>query len=185
MFRHVIRAALVAGVTSTMLAAAPAVAGAQWSPSLTVKLGATLPVGDFGDAVATGYHVGIGAEFAQRLSPIGVRLELDYHENELDEDVFGETDLDWRHVAGIANVTFQRPGSSLYLIGGLGLYRGYISDIDDSGDTNAGINAGAGLRFNLTGFSTFVEARFHHLFNDNETVDASTQFIPISFGVRF
>ena len=180
MFRLAHRAALVAGVASLLLAAP---AHAQWSPSLVVKAGATLPIGDFGDVVGTGYNVGLGVDFTQRASPLGFRLELDFHENEIERGALDG--VDWRHLAGIANLTYQQPGSSLYLIGGVGLYRGYLADIDNSDDTNPGINAGAGLRFNLTGFSTFVEARFHHLFNDNETVDASTQFIPISFGVRF
>lgn len=183
MFRLASRAALVAGVTATLLAA-PA-AHAQWTPGLLVKAGATLPIGDFGDVVSTGYNVGVGVDFTQRLSPLGLRLELDFNENGFDEDAFGETDVKWRHIAGIANATFQQPGSNLYLIGGVGLYRGYLSDIDDSDDTNVGINGGAGIRFNLTGFSTFVEARFHNLFNGDDAEGASTQFIPISFGVRF
>ena len=184
MLSTVIRAALVAGVTTTMLAIGPADAGAQWNPSLVVKLGATLPVGEFGDAVSTGYNVGIGAAFARPTSPVGVRLELDFHENGLDNI----DDVDWRHVAGIANLTYRQPGSSVFLIGGVGLYRSYINvddelgeDDDDLSETNVGINAGAGLNFNLTGFSTFLEARFHHQFAEGEAI----QFIPISFGVRF
>ena len=44
-----------------------------------------------------------------------------------------------------------------------------------------GINVGGGFEFALSGFDTFVEARFHSVFTDN----SSTKFIPISFGIKF
>ena len=182
MFRHATRA--VVGCAALLLLAAPT-ARAQWSPSFVAKAGATIPIGDFGEVTSLGYNVGVGAEFTKPATALGFRLELDFHENSLDEDVFGESDIKWRHIAGIANLTYQQPTSNLFLIGGVGVYRGYLSDVDASDDTNFGLNGGIGYRFNLTGFSTFIEARFHHLFNDNEAVDAKTQFIPISFGVRF
>lgn len=47
--------------------------------------------------------------------------------------------------------------------------------------TKFGLNAGAGLRFQLTGFSTFVEARWHTIFTEGK----NTQVIPISVGITF
>ena len=47
--------------------------------------------------------------------------------------------------------------------------------------TKFGLNAGAGLRFQLTGFSTFIEARWHTAFTGGE----HTQFVPISVGITF
>lgn len=181
MFRNAHRAALVAGVTLALLAAPSA--QAQWTPSLVVKAGASLPIGDWGEVVKTGYHVGVGAEFAQRLSPLGFRLELDFNENAIDD----LSDDDFRTVAGLANVLYSpSQASGVYFIGGAGFYRFTVNednDVVDSGsETNVGINGGAGLRFGLTGFSTFVEARLHHVFTDG---DRSTQFIPVVFGVRF
>ena len=173
MFRFVHRAALVAGVTSLMFAAP---AHAQWSPSIVVKAGATLPLGVFGDVVGTGYNIGAGLELSPRLSPVGLRFEFDFHENEVD----GFSDLDFRTVAGIGNLVFQAPASSIYVIGGLGLYKGYIPDSGDDSETKAGVNGGIGIRIPLTGFSTFIEARYHHIFTES-----ATQMIPISFGVRF
>jgi hypothetical protein len=181
MFRKIFRAALVAGVFSTLVGISPADANAQWSPGLVVKLGATLPLGDFGDATGVGYHVGVGAEFTRSISPVGFRFEVDFHENEFDDDIAFFGGEKFRMLTGIANLTYRQPTSNLFLIGGVGLYRGYIADIDDSDDTNAGINIGAGYRIPLTGFSTFIEARFHHVFSEDE----ATQFIPISFGVKF
>jgi len=182
MFRPFVRAALFAGAASMLLAARPTAASAQWNPSLVVKLGANVPIGDFGDATNLGYTVGIGGEFRKRTTPVGFRLELDFYENEIEH-----SDVKWRHFAGIANATYQAPSSNLYLIGGLGVYRSYFDfdnqfdDDNDFSETNLGLNGGAGLRFNLTDFSTFVEARFHHQFSDGGGIT----FLPITFGVRF
>lgn len=60
---------------------------------------------------------------------------------------------------------------------------GQIGEFSDNEDTQTkfGLNAGAGLRFQLTGFSTFVEARWHTIFTEGK----NTQVIPISVGITF
>ncbi|HEU4586637.1 MAG TPA: hypothetical protein VFR95_12865, partial [Gemmatimonadaceae bacterium] len=57
---------------------------------------------------------------------------------------------------------------------------GEFGDADKT-QTKFGLNAGAGLRFQLTGFSTFVEARWHTIFTEGK----NTQVIPISVGISF
>ena len=52
-------------------------------------------------------------------------------------------------------------------------------DVSDS-QTKFGINFGGGFTFNLSGFETFVEARFHSVFAED-----NANFIPISFGFKF
>lgn len=47
--------------------------------------------------------------------------------------------------------------------------------------TKFGLNGGAGLRFQLTGFSTFIEARYHTIFTEGE----NAQIVPISVGITF
>lgn len=54
------------------------------------------------------------------------------------------------------------------------------SDNSDT-ETKFGLNAGLGLRFQLTGFSTFVEARWHTIFTEGN----NAQMIPISVGITF
>ena len=72
------------------------------------------------------------------------------------------------------------------MIGGLGLYRLKASaefeglDVSDT-QTKFGLNFGAGLTFNLSGFETFVETRFHSVFAE----DSNLNFIPLSFGFKF
>lgn len=47
--------------------------------------------------------------------------------------------------------------------------------------TKFGLNGGVGFRFQLTGFSTFVEARWHTIFTSGN----NAQMVPISVGISF
>ena len=75
------------------------------------------------------------------------------------------------------------PGESVtpYLLGGLGAFNTKSSDVANSSSTNFGVQAGAGLNFQLSGFSTFVEAKYVNVF----TADNATGYVPITFGFRF
>ena len=50
--------------------------------------------------------------------------------------------------------------------------------------TVAGVNGSAGLRFALTGLSTFVEARYHMMLG-TAAEGTHYQFVPIAFGISF
>lgn len=52
---------------------------------------------------------------------------------------------------------------------------------DSNSQTKFGLNGGAGFRFQLTGFSTFIEARWHTIFTEG----SNAQMIPISVGFTF
>lgn len=57
-----------------------------------------------------------------------------------------------------------------------------IDGSDGSGSqTKFGVNAGAGFRFQFTGFSTFIEARWHTILTNGD----NAQMVPISVGVAF
>ncbi|HEY9429074.1 MAG TPA: outer membrane beta-barrel protein [Gemmatimonadaceae bacterium] len=60
---------------------------------------------------------------------------------------------------------------------------GQIGEFGDAENTQTkfGLNGGAGLRFQLTGFSTFIEARWHTIFTEGN----NTQMVPISVGITF
>jgi hypothetical protein len=66
----------------------------------------------------------------------------------------------------------------------VGLYNGKVTGDDVIGDpeseTDFGINAGAGFDFVAGAVGLFVEGRFHNVFTEDE----STNFIPITVGVR-
>ena len=150
--------------------------------SLDLAVGAAIPVGDFSDGFNTGYNGTAGLELTSIGSPVGIRFEGMYNH------FGGRTDLvnnqpDARIIAGTANLLFNLPGQGIrpYLIGGVGYY-GLKLDLPNAESNNKiGVNGGIGAVFPLSGFNTFVEARLHHVFTDNN----STQFIPIVFGIQF
>ena len=160
-------------------------------------LGATVPLGDFADGADLGFHLGGLIEYKPEAFPVNLRGEITYHRNGLKSDFFSDEspifdDIDGNvsmfNFIGNAIVPFGDPASTArpYAIGGLGLYRLKFSgdvegfDVSDT-ETKFGLNIGGGFTFNLSGFETFVEARFHSVF----TEESNTNFIPLSFGFKF
>ena len=149
-------------------------------------LGATLPLGEYGDVAETGFHIGALGEFARPSWPALVRGEVTYHRTGT-KDFDGNTSI----LSFVPNIVFPfgDPAATArpFIIGGLGLHRVSIDvDVPGFGDasdseTRFGFNVGGGFTFNLSGFETFIEARFHSIL----TSDESTNFIPLSFGFKF
>ena len=182
------------GVAAALLAlsGSAAVADAQNPMTFGIAAGATLPTGDALEGGNTGFHgmVTIGAMPA--LVPFGVRIDGMYNSIGGD-DADGFTGQSVQILGATANAVLSIPGmmvTSPYLIGGVGFYnQKYKSDQGDSdGQNDFGINIGIGAKFNLSGFGTFAEIRYHNIFsgNDDDGVDiGNTQFIPITFGIMF
>lgn len=191
MHRSATRVLVLAG--SILLSASSALAQARGTTNesgrplrLGAMLGATLPIGDFGDAAETGFHIGALGEFAQPTWPVALRGEITYHRHGV-KDIDGNASV----LSFIPNIVFPfgDPAATArpYIIGGLGLHRVNIDleipgfgDASDS-ETKFGFNVGGGVNFNLAGFDTFIEARFHSVL----TSESSTNFIPLSFGFKF
>jgi hypothetical protein len=175
---------LVSGaVLMATVGAVPAVAQAKFS----LGGGLTLPLGDFDDLVGTGWH-GLGAVGFQPADfPVGFQVDGMYQRFGFD-NVPDDFDANFQVIQGTANVvyTFTSAEESTfhpYLIGGLGLYneKGTGDDVGDTeSQTDFGVNAGAGFDFQLGSVGLFVEGRFHNVF----TEDNSTNFIPITAGIR-
>lgn len=154
-------------------------AQAQRRTSLGIAAGATVPIGDLGDATSTGFHVlGTLAVSGTASSPVGFRIDGMY--NDLSGKSSGPDVKVWT-VNG--NLVYAFPGgmtATPYLIAGAGWYNSKAQGADNSSN-NLGINAGIGARFALSGFSTFAEVRFHNIFSDPN----STRIIPLTFGILF
>ena len=165
---------------------APAVVGAQdvgttRAFTIGIAAGATLPMGDFGDVYGTGFNVMGTLGFQPAALPVGVQFDVAYHSLGIDTDIADADDLSI--ISGTANAVLSvsnTGGVRPYLIGGVGLYR-----LDPGNGLDAmtefGLNGGGGLEFGLAGFSTFVEARYHSVFTEDE----NTNLIPVVFGIRF
>ena len=186
-------ALLIAATAHAQGTAASATSGRPFK--LGGALGATVPLGDFGDGADLGFHLGGLIEYKPQSFPVNLRGEITYHRNGLKDDYFSGSGFDnidgnfsMLNFVGNAVFPFGDAASTArpYAIGGLGLYRLKASaefngvDISDT-QTKFGINVGGGFTFNLSGFETFVEARFHSVF----TEDKNTNFIPLSFGFKF
>ena len=163
----------------------PAIAAAQASTSFGVAAGASVPVGNFSDAVSTGYHAMATLNVSAPLAPVGFRIDGMFNEFNLKG---GGSDKD--RVFAVTGNVLLNTGSAIvaspYLIGGGGWYHNSLSFNDplfgngSSTDNQFGFNVGAGVRIPLTGFSAFIEARYHKMLGNS-----GVQFIPITFGINF
>lgn len=155
-------------------------AQAQRRASVGFAAGASIPVGDLGDGVSTGFHVlGTLAVSGTASSPLGFRVDGMY--NSLSGKNSGPDVNVWT-VNG--NLVYAFPGgmtATPYIIAGAGWYNSKADESGAESSSDLGINAGIGARFALSGFSTFAEVRFHNIFSDPN----SAQFIPLTFGILF
>jgi hypothetical protein len=162
----------LAAALAIVLVAQPLAAQASFS----LAAGAALPIGSMADSYELGYNATVGLGIKPPIAPLGLRFEGALNSMSIKND--GPST---RILAGIANVTLSAAALPMgYLIGGVGMYNmktEFPAPIGDVSDTEVGFNIGAGLNFPLTGFSTFLEARFH-------IVD-DAKFIPITFGIKF
>ena len=145
--------------------------------SFSVAAGAAVPIGSTSDGMNVGYNVTAALGIKPPIAPIGLRIDGMFNSMGLKSPASGSG----RIAAGTANVTLAGPAIPMgYLIGGLGMYN-FSASGGGSSSTKFGFNVGVGLKFPLTGFSTFAEARLHYVNTDVE----KTKFVPITFGITF
>jgi hypothetical protein len=179
----------VAAIATLFLSANTSSAQSAKAVSLGISGGAAIPAGDFGDLYTTGFNGTVSLMLRSVGSPVGLRLDGMYNKMSVKDDAtitvpgFGIADA--AVITGAnANLVYHLPGTGIspYLIGGGGIYNMKI-DVDGGDDPDSenkfGVNGGIGASFPLSGFSTFIEARYHHVFTDNK----ATQFIPVTFGI--
>lgn len=175
---------IVGAIVAAALFAAPA-AYAQTATILKpVRLGASLggsiPLGDFGQAVNTGYNAAAIVALQPAGMPLGFRIEGAFNQFGLkggggNANIFAVTGNALFNVAA-------GPDLAPYIIGGAGYYHESVSrTLGGNAENHFGFNIGAGLNIPLSGFATFVEARYHRVSENG----GSTSFVPISVGILF
>jgi opacity protein-like surface antigen len=198
------RTAINAAVLGLILSAAAAPISAQAIVSSPVRFGimggATVPLSDLSDFNKTGWNAGALVTIGVPLVPVSFRIDGQWQQLDGKPTVGVSPSPqfpDFRIIDGTANVVYTF-GAALptkfYVIGGIGAYneRAHdpVNDVSKS-STKFGLNAGVGFKFQLTGFATFIEARYHNVIHGSEIGDASTgdaksrQFLPISVGITF
>jgi hypothetical protein len=178
---------LVGAVMFAALVAAAPTAGAQVQRDGDLIFGfsggLTLPVGSLGDVQGSGFNLQGHATLKPGSTPFALRGDLglwttggkSFNRLGVTGDTKGVT---W--FTGNVNALYNFQGSKddtfvPYVIGGVGLYNG-----SQGFGTKAGINAGGGVTFKLSGFDAFAEGRFHNIFTDG----SSSRIIPLSFGIN-
>jgi hypothetical protein len=175
------RSLFVAALAGAALASLPFEAHAQVLKRGTdvhfgVAAGAALPVSDLSNVANTGFNGTVTLGFTPALIPLGVRIDGAY--NQFGSKIGGGN----LHITGVTgNLVYRVPGATVspYAIGGAGWYNSGGSSGGSS--NNFGWNIGGGISMPLSGFDTFLEARY----NQVQTTGTSTKFIPITFGVMF
>lgn len=196
MRRSVVGAMIVGGLA----AAASAPLAAQMAVSSPVRFGITggltAPVGSSSDHTGTGWNAGALVNVGFPLLPLGFRVDAAWQQ--LPGTPLVTTNTKLRVIDGTLNATYSFGGLSpvnFYFIGGLGVYnvRREVTNVfappagatytttTTASQTRFGLNGGIGFLFRLSGFSTFVEARYHDVF----TSGGSTEIVPVSVGIVF
>ncbi len=170
-------------VAPVLILVAPAI---QAQASVVVMGGLSAPVGDLSDQVDVGYNVSGGIYFRVPVLPIGIRVEGGYNGFSFKDAIGSNGDISI--ITGTVNALFtvSALSSAPYLIAGAGVYDRRISTPGAgwTSETTLGLNGGGGLRFPLSGFTTFFEARYHIMLGSS-THAANYQFAPVVFGIQF
>ena len=195
MKRSAISAAILGLVLSATASPVPAQAIVSSPVRFGIMGGATFPLSDLKDAAKTGWNAGALVTIGVPLVPVSFRVDGQWQQMNAKANIDSPANL--RIIDGTANVVYTF-GAALptkfYLIGGVGVYKERFkdpsSDVHADG-TKFGLNGGVGFKFQLTGFATFIEARYHNVIHGTAvgSVDASNanslQFVPISVGITF
>ena len=188
------RTALGVAAAVLMLSGSTAVVHAQNPMNFGIAAGATFPTGDLGDGGNTGFHGMVTLGMMPAMVPFGVRIDGMYNSIGGDDQTFEGvtfTGQSFETLAATLNGVFSMPGmmvTSPYLIGGVGYYSSrFKSDQGEGERTNdIGLNIGIGAKFNLSGFGTFAEIRYHNIFDGDDDLDiGNSSFIPLTFGIMF
>jgi opacity protein-like surface antigen len=168
------------------LTALPFAAQAQSSVVRPVQFGisggAAVPTSDLSDIANTGFNVGGHLGFNTPALPLGLRIDGAYNRWAFKQGLGGGDVHTW-NVTG--NALYKIPGMSAspYLLGGAGWYQfgATVAGAGSDSENDFGWNVGGGISMPLTGFETFIEAKYTQI----QTSGTSTKFVPITFGIMF
>ena len=150
---------------------------------LGIAGGVSIPTSDLSDLVSTGFNGTVTVGLNPAMIPLGIRIDAAYNQFAV-KDAFGGGNVHFTSVTG--NLVYKIPGATVspYAIGGAGLYNVALGNngfVPGGGSENKfGWNLGGGILMPLSGFDTFIEARYNQV-----QTDTPVKFIPITFGILF
>lgn len=143
--------------------------------------GVALPTSDLSDVVSTGYNGTVTVGFSPAMIPLGIRIDGAYNHFAIKDNV-GTGNIHFGSVTG--NLVYKIPGATVspYAIGGAGWYNAAVDlpGLGTGSENKFGWNLGGGITMPLSGFSTFIEARYNQV-----QTDTPLKFVPITFGIMF
>ena len=144
-----------------------------------VAAGAAMPISDLGNSFNTGFNVTGAIGINPVALPVGFRADVAY--NQFRSKGATNVKAKFASVTGNVIVTMAGVGTTPYAIGGLGFYHVSSSVTGSTASNDFGFNVGAGVDIPLSGFATFIEARYNRVSESG----GSASFVPITFGVMF
>jgi len=183
------RSLFAIALSGVALVSLPFAASAQVSSvrpfQIGIAAGAALPMSDLKDVTDMGWNVTGTIGFHPQMIPLGIRVDVAYNSFSLNDDVGIDGKVNITSVTG--NLVWSIPSEAVspYFIGGAGLYHLGVDfpGLGGDSDNRFGFNIGGGIKLPLSGFDTFLEARYNQVSGDNGS--PSLKFIPITFGVMF
>jgi hypothetical protein len=167
-------------LVSLPFAARAQVSSAAKPVQFGVALGAALPVSDLSDSFNAGFNGTATVGFNPAMVPLGIRIDGAYNQFGAKG---GGANVHFTSVTG--NFVYKVPGAAVspYLIGGAGWYNAAINitGLGSGSDNHFGWNIGGGISMPLSGFDTFIEARYNQVQGNG----GSLKFIPVTFGIMF
>jgi len=158
---------------------APLAVTGQMPIQIGVAAGAAIPISDLGNNFNTGFNVTGTVGINPVGLPVGFRGDVAY--NQFGSKGATNVKAKFASVSGNVVVPMTEVGITPYAIGGVGFYHVSSSVTGSTASNDFGFNVGAGARIPLSGFATFVEARYNRVSESG----GSASFVPITFGVMF
>jgi hypothetical protein len=176
------RSLFITALAGIALISLPFEARAQNPVQLGIAGGLALPTSDLSDLVDLGFNGTVTVGMTPALIPLGIRIDGAINQFAIKDEL---ADGSARFLSVTGNLVYKIPGATVspYLIGGAGLYnvKVEVAPFGSESENEFGWNVGAGINMPLSGFSTFIEARYNQVQTDGEAL----KFIPITFGILF
>ena len=164
--------------------------------------GISLPGGEVGEVTNTGWNAGALVSVGALDAPLRFRIDGQWNQFNGKPQVAGDRPTeydDFRVIDATANALYSFPSTStasFYVLAGAGIYaekstRRIGTSTTAETATRGGVNAGAGVRFQLSRVSAFVELRYHYILRGEEITPydffgnghRGTHIFPLSVGI--
>ncbi|HEU4565354.1 MAG TPA: outer membrane beta-barrel protein [Gemmatimonadaceae bacterium] len=186
-------AALALGVFAASSANAQATSSSASGVSFGISAGLAMPTGDLkkieGTEIANnGFTVAGQLGYQPASMPVGFRVDAGYTRFGVNKDL--ADDANFSIISGIVNALVNVPMSGSvtpYALAGVGFGSVKVSGEGESeSSTGLAYDVGAGLRFNLSGMATNLEAKYvaNGTDKDKILIDGANSF-RLTFGIMF